>query len=190
MQTEKIVIVVPYITDTKDNIRELIPLLEKRAGVPVKVIPYEDTNRVGWVKLHNALSVSLDYDWYVYCPSDYFPGRDFIKIALETAKKYNKLMVGFNDGKWFGKNATAGIVNKKLIPKLYSGTIFYPKYEHHGADPDLTEKAMLLNEYVYAPEALLVEIDYKKDFIDSNVRLNRRDVELYLKRKEQGFPNE
>jgi hypothetical protein len=180
----KIVIVVPYTTESKEYIDKLRLLLDVRAGVDVTVYTVEDRYREGWIKLHNRLCKELDYDWYIYCPCDYFPGRCFVRIALEIAKRDNKLMVGFNDGKWFGKNATAGMVHKDLIKLVYRDTIFYPGYQHHGADPDLTEKAILMNEFVYAPEAILVEIDYTKDF---EQRTNPNDMDLFIRRRANKF---
>ena len=190
MQNEKIVIVVPYITGEWNKVDKLSRLLVKRAGVPCKVHCIEDTKGEGWIGIHNRMAKELDWDWYLYCPSDYFPGRDYLKIALKMAHEHNKLMVGFNDGKWHGTNATAGLVHKDLIPKLYQGTLLYTGYQHHGSDPDITEKAMLLDEFIYAPEALLVEIDYTKDFIPSKKRLNQDDFKLFMKRMSNGFPKE
>lgn len=88
-------------------------------------------------------------------------------------------------GKWFGKNATAGMIHKSLIPEMYGEPLFYPSYDHHGADPDLTEKATLMKEYVYCPEAIFMEVDYNKDFRTTSYPV---DMQLYHKRKSKGFP--
>jgi len=184
----KIVIVVPYIRNDEDFIEQQRKLLIKRAGVEVSVYPIKDTQGLGWIGIHNNMAKELDYDWYVYCADDYFPGRDYITKALETAHKTKKRLIGFNDGKWDGKNATAGMIHKSLIPLMYGGPLLWPGYIHHGSDPDLTEKAIIMNEYAYSPEAILIEIDYNKDFIPSNKRLNKKDVELFLQRRELRFP--
>jgi hypothetical protein len=189
MQT-KILIVVPYVGEYNSDLEQLRKLLIKRAGVEGVEVLMINGEDLGWIGTHNKVAKEKIWDWYIYCPSDYFPGRDYIKIALDMATKHNKLMVGFNDGKWHGKNATAGMVHKDLIPMLYNGTLLYPGYKHHGSDPDISEKAMLLNEFIYAPEALLVEIDYTKDFISSSKRLNKADVDLFMKRRVLKFPRD
>ena len=185
----KVVIVVPYVSQDGMGVPKLAKLLKKRAGVPVEIYTVNG-EELGWIGTHNKMAKELDFDWYIYCPSDYFPGRDFVKKALEVASSTKKKLIGLNDGKWHGSNATAGMVSKDLIPMLYRGTLFYPGYKHHGSDPDITEKAMLLNEYAYAPEALLVEIDYEKDFISSKDRLNQADVRLFMKRRANKFPRD
>ena len=182
----KILVVVPYY---KEEIRaqKLKDLLIRRAGIPCDVLLVDDRiKKQGWIGIHNELVKTQDYDWYVYCPDDYFPGRLFLKIALDTVLAHGKRLVGFNDGKWHGANATAGMIHSSLIPEMYGNyDIFYNKYKHHGADPDLTEKAILMDEYVYAPTALLIEIDYEKDFVK---KTNPDDFALFLKRREKGFP--
>jgi hypothetical protein len=79
---------------------------------------------------------------------------------------------------------------------------FIPEYVHAGVVLSLLPKEYREDAeqflYKYGADSFLERYDRitynpivkQKDFIDSNVRLNRRDVELYLKRKEQGFPNE
>ena len=79
------------------------------------------------------------------------------------------------------------MVHTSLYGKLYEGGhLFHPGYERHGADPDLTERAKELNEYVYAVEALLVEVDYEKN-LGRGEDLHRPDLEFYIKRREEGF---
>ena len=64
--------------------------------------------------------------------------------------------------------------------------MFFPAYERHGADPDLTERAKKLGVYQYEPQALLVEVDYDKRLHDTS-RLNAKDFEIYKLRSSEGF---
>ena len=183
---DKVVVVLPYIKD-KERVDRLGKLIKKRAGIEnIEVYSIQDTLGLGWIGIHNRLSKQLEYDWYVYGCDDYFPSRDFIKMAIEHAYKVEKRLIGFNDGKWFGKNATSGMVHKSLLPQLYGNNdLFYKRYKHHGADPDLTEKCILMNEYSYCPEAVFIEVDYEKDF---NKTTRQDDMDLFLKRREKKFP--
>ena len=183
-----VVVVIPYVVGDLEQALRTKKIMEVRAGVPCEVIIVEDTNHIGWVAVHNQMARELHYDFYLYSCSDYFPGRDYLKIALDYAKKSNKMLVGFNDGKWHGRSATAGLIHKDLIPKLYqSNTLFYTGYKMYGADPDLTGRAKVLQEFVYAPEALLLEIDYTKDFRPKRTSYPE-DSTLYYQREKLNFP--
>lgn len=185
---ERVVVVIPYRFESVDSVSKVTKLMEKRAGVPCEVIAVEDVDGIGWVAMHNKMAKELKFLWYVFTAFDYFPGRQYLKIALAKAKETGKLAVGFNDGKWGNSNITAGLIHTDLIPKLYSsGNLFNENYLKHGADPDLFGRVKALNAYAYAPEALLVEIDYLKDFQNSS-RLNPPDFSLYKKREKMGFP--
>lgn len=183
----KVVIVIPYIEGTEEQIKKTVKIHQMRAGVPVTVYPVKDSDKEGWVKMHNLSSTVLDYDYYVYSATDYFPGRGFVKKALDKMKEKGVGMAGFNDGKWDGTNATAGILSKEFLKSNYEGgTIFYPGYRMYGADPDLTELAILKKQYVYVPEAILMEIDYEK----TGGSYDKEDNELFFKRRALSFPRE
>lgn len=185
---EKVVIVLPYAKGNGERAEKIKRVMEIRAKIPCEVIPVEDLEGIGWVAIHNKMAKELDYTWYLYGCDDYFPSRGYLKVALEAAKKQKKHFVGFNDGKWEGSNFTTGLIHKSLIPRLYStGTLFAPIYHFHGADPDLTARGKLLKETIYVPEAVLMEIDYEKDFKGSS-RLNQEDVKTYQRRKKARFP--
>lgn len=189
---EKVFIIIPCKIGDGEKGRATAEICVKRSGldkqgVETKII-IDELNE-GFFSLVNKAEKyyrSL-YDWFVYCPNDYFPGNNFLKIALEQAKLNSKRFVCFNDGKWGGNNATAGMIHRTLVPLLYeTNTLFHIGYKHHGGDPDLTERTKILGEFLYVPEALLIEIDYKKDL--KCVRTNEADTQFYLKRKMVGFP--
>lgn len=181
----KVVIGLPYVRGEEEMVELIIPLLKARAGIPVEIVTKLDENMIGWFKMHTQMIKEIDCEWYVLGLTDYFPGRQFIKMALERAISANKRYVGFNDGKWFGTNATSGIIKKELVPKIYGGPLFYPEYKSHGADPDLFARANILNEFVYCPEAVYMEIDYTKDLRKTT---NPEDMGLYKARRDEGFP--
>jgi hypothetical protein len=187
---ERVVVVIPHREENVEQINKVKHIIEMRAGILCGIHFVFDEDRCGWVSMHNKTVQNLagQFDWYVFGCLDYFPAQDFLKIALQHAKEQNKHLIGFNDGKWFGANFTSGMIHRDLIPKLYkSGTLFYPGYKFHGADPDLTARAKKLNEALYVPEAIYMEIDYIKDLTDSS-RLNPDDRALYHKRRGLGFP--
>jgi hypothetical protein len=177
---EIIVVVIPTIKpfEEREKIKEVYL---KRAGVDCLVFMLYDTVKEGWIKLHNLASSSFEYDWYMYGCDDYFPGQDYLKIALDAGKRTGKKLIAFNDGKWHGNNATVGLVHKSLIDKIPYKSLFNPQYKRHYADPELTAIAKLLNEYHYEPLAVCIEVDYNKDL--NKLNCCKEDRELYRRRE-------
>lgn len=183
----RIVIVCPYLNEPETDVVKVKRILEKRAGMPVQVHMIKDKNRIGPFALHNKAFKTLDFDYYVYTCMDTFPGREYIRIAYETISKNDMGVLAFNSGKWFGRNAAVGMVSKKYINEFQNGILFYPKYRHHGADPELSERAMRVNKFIYEPRAILIEVDYEKDF---GVKRHPADSALFMKRRQERFPND
>lgn len=188
--TSKVLVVIPYAVGNRDKaIRTRNIMVKRNLNVNFDINIIEDVNKEYYFTLLNRVwkKECNNYDWIIYAQDDLFPGHWWLSIALDAAKNTGKQFIAFNDGKWFGKNATVGMVSTSLRFKLYSnGNLFHPGYKQHGADPDLTERAKALGVYHYEPLALLVEVDYDKLLSDSK-RLNQDDVAFYLKRKEEGF---
>ena len=184
---EKILVVIPYADEDEEEIKTLKKVYEKRAAIPCVVETIKDEERIGWVSMHNKRASREDYDYYVYSCADYYPGRGYLKRAYDTLKKHGVGMVGFNDGKWDGKNATVGLLKKDYLKSNYATkTLFHAGYKKHGADPDLTELSILKREYRYCPEAILMEIDPQKEI--NGLNNNPDDVKLFLQRRATGFP--
>ncbi len=187
----KTVVVIPCRPSDVVLAERVVPVYQKRAGAPCEVYVVEDKDGIGWVKLQNEMAAKLEFDWYCYTADDYFPGRNWLKLALEAAQQYNKRFVCFNDGKWFGENATAGLAHKSLIPELYStGTLLNPNYIWHGSDPDLTHRAKALNEFIYVPNAVMMEIDYEKLITNNAKKGYRSDRKLRERRQKEGWQYE
>jgi hypothetical protein len=142
---------------------------ERRAGVgPINTHVAVDRDRIGWVAMHNMVFQRLRGDYYLYSCADYFPGRDYLRIAWDAMARTGASLVGFNDGKWQGKIATVGLVRREWAERNYDGDLFFSGYKSHGADDELTNLAMRDGVYHYEPNAVLVEVDYEKDFKASN----------------------
>ena len=182
----KTLVIIPYPSFLKDDVDKVKRLYKARAGADCDVLMIDSKGK-GWVQVQNE-TVQANFEGYthfVYTCMDYFPGRDYLALALMAMTEFKAGLVGFNDGKWHGKNATAGLVSKEFILNNYpSKTMFHTGYKFHGADPDLTECAMRKNKYVYCPAAVMIEVDYEKDF-----RSNKMDIDqkLYYAREHRGF---
>lgn len=178
-----IVVVIPYVDAAQAAKAKHVH--ELRAGIQCRVITVQDKDGEGWATIHTRMSKELDYSYYVYSSSDYFPCRKYLHKAYSLLKKTGKHMLGFNDGKWEGENATAGMLERTFLQSNYrDGGLFYPGYTQYGADPDLTAVAKAKDEYVYDPSIVLMEIDYYKKG-GSTTRESRR---LYKSRMRKGFP--
>jgi hypothetical protein len=184
-------VIIPSKKGNKEQGERCAKMVRLRAGdnINVTALVVEDLNNEHFFGILNRVEKTLrgKYDWLVYCPDDYFPGRDFLSIALHEAKNHNKLFVCFNDGKWHGNNATAGMIHFSIVPNIYdSKTLFHTAYKSHGADPDLTARMKQMGQFLYVPTALLVEVDYHKDL--KNLKSNPEDIKLYWQRHSEGFP--
>lgn len=167
-------------------------LMEKRAGYPCKVVVLEDKHREGFVATINKhfREVSGSCHFYVYTAQDAFVGSGWLSSALLQHFKHNdSSLVALNNGRWGrGELAAFGMVETAWAKENYNGDLFYPKYKSHYADTELTQLAKAQNRYLYAPESIMLEVDYKKDFGGS--RANIDDKKLYNKRKSEILPEE
>lgn len=182
-----IIVVIPYKDEPLDMIMKAERIHRDRAGVPVTVHMIHDVDGIGPFAIHNRAFRDIPCDFYIYSAVDTFPGRLYAKIAYETIQKTRKGVLAFNSGKWFGQNASVGMVRSSYIKDKQNGILFYPKYKHHGGDPELSERAMKFNQFVYEPLALLIEVDYEKDY---RIGLHPADQKLFNDRKAIGFPED
>ena len=179
----RIVVVIPYRKGAKELAKKAANIHHVRAGMPCEVYFVEDTNKEGWVAIHNKMVKELDFDYYVYSCDDYFPSRGYIKYAFETLKQYDKKFFCYNDGKWAGQLATAAMVEKKFIEDIeeYGGdNLFNPDYFMSYGDSELTDIAVHKDEYCYNPNVILMEIDYEKE---TKPHTNQDDKLKYINRK-------
>jgi len=175
-----IVIVIPYRKGSKELAEKVAKIHKSRAGMPCKIYIIEDVDAVGWVSLINKAFRELEFDYFVYSCDDYFPGRDYLKLAYDMMVKEKVGLVAFNDGKWHGRIATAALVSKEFAQSIYGDAIFYTGYKQSYGDTELTEWAMNKKQFAYCPEAVLMEIDYLKE---SKPHVNEEDKKRYGERK-------
>ena len=140
-------------------------LLMQRAGIGARIYVVEDTLRRGFITTLNDTAAQLDVKYVVYVAEDAFPGEDWLKTAHARMEETGKGLLAFNCGKWQGRVAAFGMVRKQWVQRLYGpGVILHPAYKAHKADNELTVVARVLQQFVYEPDSILIEIDRKKVF--------------------------
>ena len=136
----------------------------KRAGVSGGlVLAVHDAQRQGFVKTVNQVFAASQGQWFGYMAQDAFAGRDWMAIALRVLQERQGVLLGFNDGKWHGALAGFGMARRAWAQANYDGSFFNTAYNRHFADVELTLLAMQAKRYVYAPQSVLVEVDWGKD---------------------------
>lgn len=159
-------------------------ILKSRAGVECNVIVVEDRERQGFIKTFNQAVVDNKADFYVYVAQDASPGRDWLKLGLETIRSEKKGLLAFNDGKWQGKLASFGLISQEFINEHgYDGKPLNPSYKSHYADTELTLIAKENNQLAYNPNAVLMEVDPDKE----SKSVNTDDKKLFGERKLTNF---
>lgn len=162
-------------------------VMKRRAGYACDVVCIEDKKRVGLVKTinHAFRKASDNYDFFVYTAQDAFVGNNWLANALLQHFKVSKAgLVCFNNGRWTnGELAAFGMVEVRWAKNNYDGDLFYPEYNSHYADTELTQLAKQDDKYTFAKDSIMLEIDYKKDFGGTSV--NKDDKKLYNQRKHE-----
>lgn len=184
--TADVAVVMPSV-DVKKAL-ETSKILLQRAGAPVTIFVAEDIRRQGFIKTLNDVSANLDVRYIVYLAEDAFPGIDWLKLAYNRLEETGKGLLAFNCGKWRGRIAAFGMVRVDWIKQIYGGPILYPHYKAHKADNEITIIARLLSEYIYEPNATLIEIDPRKTGSNDEVApTSRADRKLFTDRFYNGF---
>lgn len=157
---EGIAVIMPCI-DTERG-RKTAALLCERAGTPLRVFVVEDTRRQGFIRTLNETAARLDVKYVVYLAEDAYPGLDWLKIARNRLDGTDRGLLAFNCGKWHGRIAAFGMVRKAWVADIYGDAILYPGYRAHKADNEITVIARVSDQFVYQPDAVLVEYDLEK----------------------------
>ncbi len=174
-------IVLPYID--KKKMLDTVAILSKRAEESGQIICVHDNANWGFIRIANTVFKKSLAPFFVYLAQDAFPGRYWLKIALNTLQKNQKGLLAFNDGKWFGQLASFGMVQRQWVLSIYNGNLFHPSYQSHYADTELTLIAEHQNQLIYQPNAVLIEIDPHKD----TKATNPHDKTHFQERCKQGF---
>ena len=155
-----------------------------RAGVKGLVLAIEDELREGFVSIMNQACRVTHSPWVGYMAQEAFAGRQWMSLALTALVQRQGVFVGFNDGKWQGALASFGLAQRGWAAGNYEqGEFFYPKYQRHYADAELTVLARQVKGYVYEPNSVLLEVDWGKDA----QAVHQPDRVLYRQRAQDGF---
>ena len=155
-----------------------------RAGAPGLVLAVHDAQRQGFVQTVNEVFACSESPWFGYMAQDAFAGREWMALALRTLQERQASLLGFNDGKWHGALAGFGLARRTWAQANYAdGCFFNPAYARHFADVELTLLAMQARCYAYAPQSVLVEVDWAKD----KAGVHGPDRSLFHARLAQGF---
>jgi hypothetical protein len=146
-------------------------LAAKRAGANGLVLGVHDRERKGFVDIVNQVFAASQSPWFGYMAQDAFAGRDWMALALQALHRQRGVLLGFNDGKWQGALASFGLASRSWAANNYlnsdqmqgQGVFFYPQYQRHYADAELTVLAKNAKGYVYEPNSVLVEVDWGKE---------------------------
>jgi len=155
-------------------------LMSSRAGVDdALLLCVIDDLQEGFIDIANRVFKATSSTYFGYVAQDAYPGRQWLTTGLQTLGQKNKGLLGFNDGKWGGALAAFGLGRRAWLSQNYEGDIFYPGYTQHYADTELTVLAMGNAQYCYNPQAVLVEVDWRKD----SKSVNPLDQFLFSQRK-------
>lgn len=190
------VAVVMLCTDTRKAL-ETARTLVKRAGMETRVYVVTDVRDQGFVKTLNDTARHLNVRYLVYLTENAFPGVDWLKIAYERLEASGKGLLAFNCGKWGGRAATFAMVRKAWVTGIYHGPPMFPGYTDDQADIELTVIARLMEQWLYEPDALLVDINEHalKGQEELSDTTSPEDRKLFSQRLSAGFdgrfaPNE
>jgi len=152
--------------------------MAKRADTPgLLVCVYDDLGQ-GFIHIANRVFEKTQSTWFGYTAQDAFVGRNWLGFALEALNRQKAVLLGFNDGKWFGELAAFGLVQREWASKNYQGSLFSPAYEQHYADVELTILAQAIGRYAFSANSLMVEVDWEKD----GKPTNRKDKQTFQAR--------
>lgn len=181
IESSNVLILMPFINPPQA--KRTAETLARRAGVDGIIVSIFDLKREGFVSLVNQAFRSTRSPFVGYLAEDAFAGRDWLKIAIHECNAQKAGLLGFNDGKWQGELAAFGLVKRTWAEKNYAGDLFYPGYQQHYADTELTLLAKSDKAYAYNPHSVVVEVDWDKDQKPTNAK----DKTLFQTRVKSGF---
>lgn len=179
-----VIVVIP--TTNVEQAKQAGEVMKRRAGIGFDLMIVEDTKRVGYVKTLNYVANESTHDVIVYSAQDVLVGTDWLRNALLTMLTENAGLVGFNDGKWAGKLASFGVIQRSWVKTIYGKNVFNPLYHSHYADTELTQIAKSQGRYAYSEKAVMLEVDFNK-ILGQGKWVVKADKKLYAKRKETNF---
>lgn len=158
-------------------------LLAARSGAPGTLLCVYDQNLEGFIAIANRVFEKTQSTWFGFTAQDAFAGRNWLSIALRALNQKSSVLLGFNDGKWSGELAAFGLAQRAWASQNYDGNLFFPEYQQHYADVELTLLARSCDRYVYDPTSVMVEVDWAKD----SKPINLYDQQKFQARKQHQF---
>lgn len=180
----KVQIIMP-VTNT-DLGKKAALIMQKRAGADCDIAIVHDDQSKGFVHIVNQISKMCEHEIVCYTAQDALVGEDWLKHALLRMTTTNAGLVAFHDGKWGGRLASFGLVQRSWYQQLYGGDLFYPKYWGNYADTELTQIAKQQKRFAYAEKAVMLEVDYDKALGQGKGTV-KSDKKLFKERKKTGF---
>lgn len=165
--------------------RRCARLMASRAGriTDGLILVIIDHQREGFVRLINRSFARCACEHFGYVAEDAFPGRAWLQLAQISMQQRSAKLLAFNDGKWMGKMASFGLVEREWAATLYDGALFHPGYQQHYADYELSRIAQHQRVFAFEPASVLIEIDWDKD----GKRTNPQDKALFEQRSATAF---
>jgi hypothetical protein len=182
-QSKKVAIFMPFIDEVLG--RRAVRLLQDRSGIAADYYLHNDVERRGFISVVNGLFCATNHKYIVYLAQDAYPGINWLKTAFDSMEATGAGLLAFNDGKWYGRLASFGMVRREWAARNYeTGGLFFEGYNSHYADAELSDLARHDQCLIYNPNAVLVEVDFNKGMRWTS---NPDDSALYTERKAESF---
>ena len=165
-----------------DQAKQACELMSGRASSEGFILAVHDHDKLGFTAIVNAAFKLSQSPYFGYVAQDAYAGRQWLKLAIEALGD-DKSFLGFNDGKWAGALAGFGLAKRVWAQQNYDGNFFYPAYQRHYADAELTLLALQAGLYAYDANSVLVEVDWNKD----GASVHPADRALFAQRKSARF---
>jgi hypothetical protein len=176
LTVEGALMAMPFINTSQAQ--QAAELMSSRAASPGMILAIHDSNQSGFTTIVNAAFKVSQSPYFGYVAQDAYAGRQWLKLAVEALGQ-NKSFLGFNDGKWAGAIAGFGLAKRVWAQANYEGNFFYPGYQRHYADAELTLLALQAGLYAYDGDSVLIEVDWDKD----QASVDPADRALFAQRK-------
>lgn len=181
VQHDDVVLVLPYI-DHEQAVR-VEQVLRLRANHPGLLVLVDDDERMGFIRVANFIYARSKSPLFGYLAQDAYPGMYWLEQGVNVMKKSQAGLMAFNEGRFFGTVAAFGLASRAWLSSLYHNMLFYPGYKSQYGDTELSAIAYEQNQFIFNPNALLVEVDYEK-----HEKANDPDDDrLYKERLASGF---
>ena len=181
LESSNVLIFMPFINPKQA--KKTAEILSDRANANGTIVCIYDAKREGFISIANRAFKNSQSPYVGYLAEDAFPGKDWLLIGLNKLNTSSLSLLAFNDGKWFGKLASFGLVERSWAEKNYQGNLFYPAYRKHYADTELTLIATSEKVFTYDPHSIVMEVDWEK----SKKTVDEKDRKLFLERVKEGF---